>query len=95
MDSFKSSPASSIRKGNSFHNTSGDGSDDSTTYSRQEQQGGGSKYLHDDSDLSNDAVGQVGKGLQRNLEARHLTMISLGELLLLHFWFLSFLVTVF
>ncbi|KAF9138448.1 hypothetical protein BG015_002381 [Linnemannia schmuckeri] len=78
MDSFKSSPASSIRKGNSFRNNSGDGSDDSTTYSRQEQQGGGSKYLHDDSDLSNDTDGQVGKGLQRNLEARHLTMISLG-----------------
>ncbi|KAG0097798.1 hypothetical protein BGZ93_001949 [Podila epicladia] len=34
--------------------------------------------LHDDSDLSNDKHGEVGKGLQRNLQARHLTMISLG-----------------
>ncbi|KAF9208562.1 hypothetical protein BGZ49_008429 [Haplosporangium sp. Z 27] len=34
--------------------------------------------LHDDSDLSNDTHGEVGKGLQRNLQARHLTMISLG-----------------
>ncbi|KAG0041276.1 hypothetical protein BGZ83_002070, partial [Gryganskiella cystojenkinii] len=33
--------------------------------------------LHDDSDLSNDKHGEVGKGLQRNLQARHLTMISL------------------
>ncbi|KAG0003254.1 hypothetical protein BGZ79_001293 [Entomortierella chlamydospora] len=36
------------------------------------------KSLHDDSDLSNDVHGEVGKGLQRNLQARHLTMISLG-----------------
>ena len=35
--------------------------------------------LHDDSDLSNDTHGEVGKGLQRNLQARHLTMISLGK----------------
>ncbi|KAI1316311.1 hypothetical protein EDD11_010154 [Mortierella claussenii] len=34
--------------------------------------------LHDDSDLGNPTIGEVGKGLQRNLQARHLTMISLG-----------------
>ncbi|KAG0290789.1 hypothetical protein BGZ96_005764 [Linnemannia gamsii] len=78
MDSFNSSPTSSIRKGISGYRNNSNKSDDSTIYNRQEQQGGGSKYLHDDSDLSNDANGQVGKGLQRNLEARHLTMISLG-----------------
>ncbi|KAG0327207.1 hypothetical protein BGZ99_008188 [Dissophora globulifera] len=34
--------------------------------------------LHDDADLSNSQTGEVGKGLQRNLQARHLAMISLG-----------------
>ncbi|KAG0366557.1 lysine-specific permease [Gamsiella multidivaricata] len=34
--------------------------------------------LHDDTDLSNPTTGDVGQGLQRNLAARHLTMISLG-----------------
>ncbi|KAF9360043.1 hypothetical protein BGX26_010693 [Mortierella sp. AD094] len=34
-------------------------------------------YLHDDSDLSSPPA-EEGSGLQRNLQARHLTMISLG-----------------
>ncbi|KAF9112295.1 hypothetical protein BGX27_003654 [Mortierella sp. AM989] len=38
----------------------------------------GRKSLHDDSDLGGNIHGEVGKGLQRNLQARHLTMISLG-----------------
>jgi len=34
--------------------------------------------LHDDADLGAHTA-EVGKGLQRNLAARHLTMISLGK----------------
>ncbi|GJJ77769.1 yeast amino acid transporter [Entomortierella parvispora] len=43
-----------------------------SAYDKQE----GSASLHDDADLSTAAHGEA--GLQRNLQARHLTMISLG-----------------
>jgi len=39
-----------------------------------------SPSLNDDADLHTPAA-PVGEGLQRNLQARHLTMISLGKLL--------------
>ena len=58
------------------HKEAEDDYDGSSHHRRQR-----AKSLHDDSDLSNDVHGEVGKGLQRNLQARHLTMISLGKVL--------------
>ncbi|KAF9581563.1 hypothetical protein BGW38_001380, partial [Lunasporangiospora selenospora] len=52
-----------------------DDDDDDAEYSRNLSSG---KSLHDDSDLNNNAHGEADRGLQRNLKARHLTMISLG-----------------
>ncbi|KAG0201683.1 hypothetical protein BGX28_005566 [Mortierella sp. GBA30] len=69
-DTFASASSSSTIKNNNGDSISSEYDDDN--YHRA------GKSLHDDSDLSNDTHGEVGKGLQRNLQARHLTMISLG-----------------
>lgn len=83
MESFS---ASSSTHGGAKHKNAKSGYDDDNNslnssdsiYKASVHRAAGAN-LHDDSDLSNDTHGEVGKGLQRNLQARHLTMISLGK----------------
>jgi amino acid permease len=84
MDSFS---GSSNSHGGTKHKNANTGYDDNDSdslssknsiYKASVHRAAGAN-LHDDSDLSNDTHGEVGKGLQRNLQARHLTMISLGK----------------